>query len=112
MSRRARILLLGTAILAGLLVVLAGAFPISWFRGSVERTIAGRFDTPVRIGALEREGLFSFAPVVEVRDIHIAQPQWAGHQRWRVQAGLLVRQWFTRIGPSIASTTSRTDAVR
>ncbi|MDV3455930.1 AsmA family protein [Sphingomonas sp. HF-S4] len=78
MSRRVRNSLIAAAVVAGLLVLLAGAFPVSWFRGTVERTIASRFDTPVRIGALEREDFFSFAPIVQVRDIHIAQPQWAG----------------------------------
>src|ERR1035438_8184825 len=41
-----------------------------------------------------------------------AQTPWAGHQLWRVHAWSLVRHTLSRMGPSTASTTSRTGAVR
>src|ERR1019366_3257775 len=41
-----------------------------------------------------------------------AQTPCAGHQPWRVHAWSLVRHTLSRMGPSTASTTSRTDAVR
>ncbi|WP_404333568.1 AsmA-like C-terminal region-containing protein [Sphingomonas sp. MMS12-HWE2-04] len=78
MSRRVRIVIIAAAAVVALLVLLLATFPVGWFRGTAERSLAGQFDTPVRIGALERESVFSFTPVIRVRDVHVAQPAWAG----------------------------------
>jgi hypothetical protein len=66
-----------TAILALLLVVLA-AFP--W--GLVARHAAGPLSKalgrPVTIGGARRTDWFSFVPAIELRDLRVAQPDWAG----------------------------------
>ncbi|WP_419828005.1 AsmA family protein [Sphingomonas sp.] len=61
-----------------LLLVLLAAFP--W--GLVARHAAGplskALERPVTIGAARRTDWFSFVPAIELRDLRVAQPGWAG----------------------------------
>jgi len=71
------------AIIALLLLVLGGtmllaAFPVGLLRGTAERKLSAEFGAPVALGALERDGLFSFTPLITMRDVRIGQPRWAG----------------------------------
>lgn len=78
MTRRARNVAVVAVIAVCLILVAVAALPASLFRGTAERALAANFDTAVRIGALERESVFSFQPVIKVSDVHVAQPAWAG----------------------------------
>ena len=72
---------IGLASFAGLLLLalaLAAVFPVSLFKGVVERRLSAEFDAPVSIGSLSREEAISFIPEIVVRDLRIAQPAWAG----------------------------------
>lgn len=69
------------AAISGLLlaaVLLLGAFPVGLLRGAAERSLSNQFGAAVELGALERDGLLSFTPLVTVRDLRIGQPKWAG----------------------------------
>lgn len=82
MTARARTLLIriaigGAATLLVLLLLLA-MMPWGMFKERAERALAQRFDAPVTIGSIERTGWFSFNPMLDVRDLRIAQPAWAG----------------------------------
>ena len=59
------------------LVALAFA-PIGTFKEEVESRIAEKVGTTVHIGSLVRTDHFSLHPTVEIRDLTIAQPDWAG----------------------------------
>ena len=61
------------------IAIVALAFaPIGIFKEEVESRIADKFGTAVHIGSLVRTDHFSLHPVVELRDLTIAQPGWAG----------------------------------
>lgn len=72
-----RIVAVAGGILLFVLLVLA-MFPWGAFKGRAERALADQFGAPVAIGSIERRGLFSFSPILELREVRIAQPQWAG----------------------------------
>lgn len=77
-SRRIHMILaIGGATLIACVLALA-MFPVSWVQTMVERQMSERFGSRVVIASLEREGLFSFSPVIKGQDIRIAQPDWAG----------------------------------
>jgi uncharacterized protein involved in outer membrane biogenesis len=62
-----------------LLAVLAvAALPVGWLKGRVEAGITDATGNPARIGSIERAETFSFNPTIIVRDVHVAQPDWAG----------------------------------
>ncbi len=61
-----------------LLVLALGAFPVGMMRGLVESRISSAWGSPVRVGAVTRDSIFSYTPVISVRDVHIAQPDWVG----------------------------------
>lgn len=79
--RRTRVIAL---VAAGLLLVLlallalAATVPASWFKSAAERRLSDRIGTRVSIGSLTRESAVSFNPVIQVRDIRVPQPSWAG----------------------------------
>ena len=72
-----RIALAVVAALAILFVAL-GAFPVGLMRGQVESRLSNALKTRVQVGAITRDSVFSYTPVVSVRDVRIAQPAWAG----------------------------------
>ncbi len=77
-SRRVRLILAvggGTAIA---LVAALAMFPVSWVKGTVEEKLGDSIGSRVAIASLDRQGIFSFSPVIEARGIRIAQPDWAG----------------------------------
>ncbi len=82
MTAPSRTLLIRTAIgiVAALLLLLLALAMMPWgaFKGRAERALSNRFDAPVTIGAIERRGWFSFSPLLDIRDLRIAQPGWAG----------------------------------
>lgn len=71
-------ILIGIAAAILLLLLILAMMPWGAFKGNAERALASRVGAPVTIGAMERRGLFSFSPVIDVKDIRIAQPEWAG----------------------------------
>lgn len=70
--------LAGLVLLLVLAALAVGAFPVSIMRGFVERRISAEYGAPVHIGAIERDSLFSYNPLVSARDVRIGQPGWAG----------------------------------
>ncbi|BBF70865.1 hypothetical protein SBA_ch1_30650 [Sphingomonas bisphenolicum] len=78
LPRRARIFFAAAAGLAIVLLLMVAAFPLSWFKDSIEHHMSAKIGSPVRIGMLAREEIFSFRPVVHVTDVTVAQPGWAG----------------------------------
>lgn len=75
--RAGRWLLLAAALLA-LLATLLAAFPWGLLKGPAERALSSHFGRPVTIGTLRRVDRFSFAPVIELRDLRVPQAAWAG----------------------------------
>ncbi|TPG56184.1 AsmA family protein [Sphingomonas glacialis] len=73
-------LAIGAALLVaiGVVVLALGAFPVGLLRGVVENRVSAALHTKVEIGSVTRDGLFSYTPVVALRDVRIAQPAWAG----------------------------------
>lgn len=69
---------IGAVAVLALLVLALAMFPWGAFKSNAERALANRIGAPVTIGSMERRGWFSFNPVVDLRDIRIAQPNWAG----------------------------------
>ena len=82
MTAPSRTLMIRIAIgvAAALLLLLLALAMMPWgaFKGRAERALSDRFDAPVTIGAIERRELFSFNPHLDIRDLRIAQPGWAG----------------------------------
>ncbi|MBC7584465.1 MAG: AsmA family protein, partial [Tardiphaga sp.] len=66
------------AILASLAIfaLALGAFPVGMMRGLVENRLSAALKTHVQVGAITRDGVFSYTPIVSVRDVRIAQPAW------------------------------------
>lgn len=62
----------------GVLVLALGAFPVGLLRGTVENRLSAALHTKVEIGSVTRDSLFSYTPVIALRDVRIAQPAWAG----------------------------------
>lgn len=71
---------IGVALVALLLVaVLAiAAAPVGWLKPRIETAITDATGAPARVGSVERAEAFSFTPTIIMRDVHIAQPDWAG----------------------------------
>jgi uncharacterized protein involved in outer membrane biogenesis len=65
--------------LALLLVLALGAFPVGLMRSLVENRLSAAFRSQVVVGAVTRDSVFSYTPIVSVRDARVAQPSWAGH---------------------------------
>lgn len=57
---------------------IAGSFPLSWVKRSVEGKLSEQFGSPARIGDIRRESFFSLAPVIRIAEVEVAQPSWAG----------------------------------
>src|SRR3546814_4714911 len=60
------------------LVILIGAFPWGALKGVVENRLGARYGAGVTIGSIHRTQFFSFTPTIEIRDVRIPQPAWAG----------------------------------
>ncbi|MDF0545907.1 AsmA family protein [Sphingobium sp. H39-3-25] len=73
----ARIGLVLVAIVVAVILAI-GAFPIGEFKGAIEERLSARLGADIRIGAVRRNGFFSFRPVITLEDLRIAQPSWAG----------------------------------
>ena len=67
-----------TSLLSAVVVVVIGAFPVSNLRGFVEDRVSSAFGASVTIGAIERDSLFSYHPLISIRQLRIAQPAGAG----------------------------------
>ena len=84
MSKRAwfprpvRLTLLIIAVVLAIAVLMIGALPVGWLRGTVERRLSAAYGAPVHVGSITRDSLFSFTPEIAVRDVRIGQPAWAG----------------------------------
>lgn len=68
----------GVAIVALVGVMGLGAFPVNSARSFIEARLSAAVHAPVHIGSITRDSWFSFAPVIALRDVSIAQPAWAG----------------------------------
>jgi len=61
-----------------LLLLLLATLPWGAFKGRAERALSAQIGAPVTIGSIERRSFFSFSPLLDIRDLRIAQPDWAG----------------------------------
>jgi len=61
-----------------ILILALGAFPVGLMRGLVENRLSSALKTQVQVGSITRDSVFSYTPLVSVRDVRIAQPAWAG----------------------------------
>jgi len=75
---RLRWALVGLALLLLLPVLFLGAFPVSLVKERIAQHLSATINAPVHIGSIARTPFFSFTPTVELRDVRIAQPDWAG----------------------------------
>lgn len=71
---------LGGAIIAllALALVALAALPLGWFKPIAEHRLSSAIGAPASIGGLRRRGGISLRPVLDVEDVRIAQPRWAG----------------------------------
>ena len=69
---------IGIAVVFALLLLLLAMLPWGAFKGRAERALSAQIGAPVTIGAIERRSFFSFNPLLDIRDLRIAQPDWAG----------------------------------
>ncbi len=76
--RKWRLILGGIVGFALLLLLILAAFPWGVLRDRVSAKLAERFKSDVSIGTIERVEALSFSPTLIVRDLRIAQPNWAG----------------------------------
>lgn len=92
--RRRRLLwavVAGVLLLLLFLVVLLAAFPVSLLRGPVERRLSRALKTEVHVGSVARDSVFSFTPIVSIRDVRVAQPAWVGQGDFIVVESASVR---------------------
>jgi len=68
-------ILLGLVMLAALMLA---AIPFGWLKPRIERQLSDRFGSHVTIGSLHRLDAFSFRPRVEITEVRVPQPAWAG----------------------------------
>ena len=66
------------AVVVALVLIALAAMPWQLLRGQIESRISARLGVPVAIGSVTRRQWFSLHPVVEMHDLRIAQPGWAG----------------------------------
>ncbi|MDP1027713.1 AsmA family protein [Sphingomonas sp. KR1UV-12] len=78
MTRRWRIGLAITGGIVALLLLVLAAFPWGLLAGIVAREAGERFGRPVAIGSVERLDRFGLMPRLAIRDVRIAQADWAG----------------------------------
>lgn len=94
-NRRWRIAIILTGVGGLVMLGIAGSFPLSWVKRSVEGKLSKQFGSPARIGDIGRENFFSLAPVIRIADVEVAQPSWAGRGKLaeikllRVKLGLI-----------------------
>ena len=69
---------IGVVATLALFILALGAFPVGLLRGAVENRLSAALDTKVSVGSVTRDGVFSYTPVIAVRDLRIAQPAWVG----------------------------------
>ncbi|MBU0554675.1 MAG: AsmA family protein [Alphaproteobacteria bacterium] len=82
LPRRTRIIVvvtLGLLVALLALLVFAASFPASWLKAATERRLSERIGTTATIGTMKRESAFSLSPVIQVRDVRVPQPAWAGN---------------------------------
>lgn len=69
---------IGIAVVIALLLLLLAMLPWGAFKGRAERALSAQIGAPVTIGSIERRSFFSLSPLLDIRDLRIAQPDWAG----------------------------------
>ena len=84
-------IVLGLVVTLALLVLALGAFPVGLMRGLVENRLSAAVKSKVTVGSVTRDSLFSYSPLVSVRDIRIAQPAWVGPGDFMRASALSVR---------------------
>ncbi|WP_162527242.1 AsmA family protein [Sphingomonas solaris] len=77
-SRRLRRIALWVAAGIALLLLLLSAFPWGLLAGRADGMLSTALGRPVSIGSARRTGWLSFVPEIELHDVRIAQPGWAG----------------------------------
>ncbi|NCN83392.1 MAG: AsmA family protein [Sphingomonadales bacterium] len=61
-----------------LLILFLGAVPASLLRTVISNELRGTADRDVEIGAVTRDSVFSYSPVITAHNVRVAQPAWAG----------------------------------
>lgn len=59
-------------------VLLLASFPVAWLKDRAEGRLSERIGTKVTIQSMNRENAFSFSPIIQINDLQIPQPEWAG----------------------------------
>ncbi|MDG5487220.1 AsmA family protein [Sphingomonas sp. BGYR3] len=80
-GRALRIAVIMAAVLIVLLAMLAVAAamsPVGWARERIEAALSERVGAPVNLGSVERVEVFSYTPTIVLRNLRMAQPDWAG----------------------------------
>ena len=77
-DRRVRWIGGGVLALFFVLLALAAIFPFGWLRPQLEARLSKQLGLPVTIAALERRQAISFTPTLDIGELRIAQPGWAG----------------------------------
>jgi len=74
-----------------ILMLLLAAFPWGMFADRAASPLSALIGRKVTIGSAHRIDFFSFSPIVDLRDVRIAQPTWAGRDNFGRIAHLRVR---------------------
>lgn len=76
--RRWRRAALIVAMICVALLLLVAAFPWGWLAGRAAGPLSRAIGRPVTIGGARRVDHLSFVPTIELRDVTVGQPAWAG----------------------------------
>ena len=82
--------------LAFAILLLAASFPFSVMRTFVEKRASSALGVSVHIGSIRRLSGLSLTPNIEITDVVVGQPAWAGH-------GNLLKLRYARIQVSVSS---------
>ncbi|ASK89857.1 AsmA family protein [Sphingorhabdus sp. SMR4y] len=76
--RKPRVIVLTCLVLLVSAMLLLGAIPAGIFKSVIKEKLQGTADREVTIGTVSRDSFFSYAPVITIHNLRVAQPAWAG----------------------------------
>ncbi|WP_321327392.1 AsmA family protein [uncultured Parasphingorhabdus sp.] len=76
--RKLRIIIATCLVVLLSAILLLGAVPAGIFKSVIKEKLQGTAEREVTIGTVTRDSFFSYAPVITIHNLRVAQPAWAG----------------------------------